>query len=248
MVVVKDNNAQARAAIKRRMEERGLTQHATAELAGRKQAWTVQRLLAYPRDTILHLANKDPEALNGLLRGLGYHNRNTAESELGFGLPADVLPSSGKPPTKGVRIYVLGEVAAGMLPVLIHNVSEYIDVDESLLSGARSLEHLFALRVIGDSMVSESARYIVPGSVVVCEAIEQGVVRLEPQTNDIVVAWIRHPMYEGGVLKQYKNGEHGEVLRSWNPDGPIFKARDTAILLQGVLRLVMTPAHALAGV
>ena len=90
---------------------------------------------------------------------------------------------------------------------------------------------LVALRVNGDSMVSERAGMTIrPGSHVI---VEMGAI---PSSGDIVAAWL--PQRDLAVIKEYKEGPDS-VLRSLNPAGPVFRLGIEPIEIRGVVRAVI---------
>ena len=130
------------------------------------------------------------------------------------------------------RIPILGTISAGLRDVeeSMGNPADYITVDAHVdeLRG-RPNSALVALRVTGDSMVSESVAKSIPAGARVI--VEIGAI---PSDNDVVAAWL--PEHGTAVLKRWR--EDGAVLRSLNPLGPVFRALDTQIDVRGVVRLV----------
>lgn len=145
---------------------------------------------------------------------------------------SDIPGSRSYQPT--LHIPIAGTVSAGIQAVNMHeDFDDHLLVDPMLPSiRGRRPEGLIALRVNGDSMVSEGARQKVShGAHVV---VEVGAV---PEDRDLVVAWL--PARDTAVLKQYR--ESGDtVLRSLNPLGPVFRLSDEPIDVRGVVRLVLS--------
>lgn len=132
------------------------------------------------------------------------------------------------------RIPVLGDVAAGQFPVKIFDeITDHISIEEGELPPEVRVENLFALRVQGDSMVSQALERIPPGSTIIAEA------RKRPKDGDVVVAWVVCQGYEGGVLKVYHAHEEGQLLSSWNPKGPVFRFLECEeVHIQGIVRQI----------
>ena len=130
------------------------------------------------------------------------------------------------------RVPVLGTISAGLRDVTqsMESPADYITVDAHAeeLRG-RPHNALVALKVTGDSMVSENVSRSIPvGARVIVE------LGAAPVDNDVVAAWL--PDYGTAVLKRWR--EEGAVLRSLNPLGPVFRAADTPVEVRGVVRLV----------
>jgi repressor LexA len=180
--------------------------------------------------------------LKALLKALEWSWSEFARAtglELDFTQGVESRTFSGPHPyTPGLGIPLLGTVSAGMKAVeLYENPASRLLVDESFLPKGTRLDRLFALQVEGDSMVSEEITGIPPGAVVIAE---QG---RRPEPGDVVVVWVRclGENYEGGVLKVWSDGEDGQVLKSWNPRGPVFRLLDCEEMrVQGIVRLVLT--------
>lgn len=180
--------------------------------------------------------------LRVLLRVLEWSWAEFAEAtglELDLGQPSTGLGALATQPYRpGLGIPLLGTVSAGMKSVeLYESPSQRFWVDESFLPKGSRVERLFALKVEGDSMISEEITGIPPGAVVIAERGGK------PDSGDVVVVWVRclEEGYEGGVLKVWSDGEDGQVLKSWNPRGPVFRLFDCEEMrVQGIVRLVLT--------
>lgn len=149
---------------------------------------------------------------------------------------------SNQPYSPGLHIPILGTVAAGMpLEVNFANDDGSILIDESMLPPGVDKSKLYTLRVAGDSMVAQDISGGIPsGSAVVVEAGQVG------RAGDIVVAYVECPGYEGGVVKQVRDDSGRTVLASFNPDGPAFRASQCEkIIIQGIVRLILTPPSAI---
>jgi SOS-response transcriptional repressor LexA len=159
--------------------------------------------------------------------------------------PADFTESTGvdmptSQPVPGNRPYnasllvpIFGSVSAGLVKAEINDVpSEFLSLDPSLPGiRGRNVSSLGILTVNGDSMASPVAADSVPeGSMVL---VEWGAI---PQARDLVVAWLGE--HDTAVLKQYSEGAE-VILRSFNPQGPLFRAGATDIDVRGVIRLIL---------
>lgn len=159
-----------------------------------------------------------------------------AEFEALTGVPASAAEPEELPGSReyepSLRVPVLGTVSAGLREVRVIDAEDHMLLDPSLpgLRG-RPSANLVALRVNGDSMVSEGARgNIRPGWHVI---VELGAV---PQNGDTVVGWL--PEHDAAVVKQYRE-EPDTILRSVNPAGPVFRLADTEVDIRGVVRMVI---------
>jgi repressor LexA len=194
------------------MRELGVSQKKLGLMVGRSQGWVSQELLGDTAKTIRHLWAKDPETLHALLRALQWTPADFAR-ETGIELPgAQPIPLErmGAEPVSMAQVPLVGVVSADLV--------------------RRFQEHLYALRVDGDSMFCEGLPYsIPPGAYVV---VSPG---LEAQPGDLVVAWDE----ENGVgyLKEFKPKTDGyQVLRSWNPEVPPIVIRSgNRVRIQGVV-------------
>lgn len=159
------------------------------------------------------------------------------ELDLGEALEPRSL-STPQPYIPALEIPLLGTVSAGMRAIeLYENPAHRVRVDGAFLPKGTRLDRLFALRVEGDSMVSEEITGIPPGALVIAERGRR------PELGDVVVVWVRclASNYEGGVLKVWSDGEDGQVLKSWNPRGPVFRLLECEEMrVQGVVQLVLT--------
>ena len=132
-----------------------------------------------------------------------------------------------------LSIPIAGTVSAGLRSVNVSDAADYLVLDPSLpgLRG-RASTNLVALRVNGDSMVSDRASgSIKPGAHVI---VELGAL---PSNGDIVAAWL--PERDTAVIKEFREG--GDVvLRSLNPTGPVFRLGEEAVEVRGVVRMILT--------
>lgn len=144
----------------------------------------------------------------------------------------DDLPGA-RPYSPTLRIPIAGSVSAGLQAVQMDaDFTDHLYLDPSLpgLRNRREAD-LVALRVNGDSMVSERAGMTIrPGSHVI---VELGAI---PSDGDIVAAWL--PQRDTAVIKEFKEG-FDAVLRSLNPAGPVFRLGTEPIEVRGVVRAVI---------
>lgn len=162
-----------------------------------------------------------------------------AEFEEATGVPpltSEYLPGATEY-TPTLRVPVMGTVSAGLAAIEEMGEAEsYVHIDPGLSPALASAapRNLYALRVNGDSMVSDKASLTVPdGSIVI---VEVGAVA---EHGNLVVAWL--PNRETLVVKLFQEGRDGEgdvVLRSYNPRGPMFRLGAEPIEVRGVVRLV----------
>lgn len=141
----------------------------------------------------------------------------------------DLVKMGAEPINGEYPVPLLGDVAAGgrmdtFIPV--ENAEEWIDAGRGLAM-RYGLSNLYALRVTGDSMYSERARFSVPDNSIVIVHRE-----LEPVRGDIVVAYIEE--LDVGVIKSFGEPEDA-TLSSYNPTGPVYRANQYRIRLCGVV-------------
>ena len=110
---------------------------------------------------------------------------------------------SGTPPpkTKGVRIPVLGKVAAGVPIEAIEDIIDYEEIPESM---SRSADY-FGLQIRGDSMEPK----ISDGDVVIVRKQD------DAESGNIVIATVNG---DEATCKKIKKTESGLMLISTNPD------------------------------
>lgn len=155
------------------------------------------------------------------------------ERETGVEVPYASLAVPGSEPYEGgLQVGYYGTVAAGLHGIEHEDEAERMVPIDPLLPGirGRNTKQLGLLRVNGDSMVSPRAAESIPeGSVVL---VEWGAA---PADRDIVVAWL--DSHDTAVLKEYQEGPE-TVLRSFSPEGPVFRA-DALPSIRGVVRTIM---------
>lgn len=139
-------------------------------------------------------------------------NRNGPSSEMleqladYFGVTVDYLlgrdieSSFSSPSRKGVRIPVLGDVAAGIPIEAITDIIDYEEIPESM---AKSGDY-FGLRVKGKSMEPQ----ILEGDVVIVRK------QHDVESNDIAVVLVNG---DSATVKRVKKREDGIVLIPFNP-------------------------------
>lgn len=145
--------------------------------------------------------------------------------------PGELPGSTPYLPT--LRVPIAGDVSAGLQAVQMESeFAEHILLDPSLpgLRNRRAAD-MVALRVTGESMVSERAGMSIrPGSHVI---VELGAI---PESNDIVAAWLTDR--EIAVLKQYRETPEA-ILRSLNNAGPVFRLGAEPFEVRGVVRAII---------
>lgn len=170
---------------------------------------------------------------------LGALEWSPTEFEVETGVPASAAEPEGLP---GARPYapvlsipVIGTVSAGLREVDVSDAEDHIGLDPNLPGvRGRSSANLVALRVNGDSMVSERAGQSIKNGAHVI--VELGSI---PRGGDIVAAWLTDK--ETAVLKEYREGPD-TILRSFNPVGPVFRLGDEPFEVRGVVRtVILTP-------
>lgn len=141
------------------------------------------------------------------------------------------LPGAS-PYVPSLRIPLIGTVSAGLREVDVDEAAEHIVLDPNLPGvRGRAVTNLVAVRVNGDSMVSDRvSQSIRPGSHVI---VELGAL---PQTGDVVAVWLTDRNM--AVIKEYRDGPDS-VLRSYNPTGPVFRLGDEPFEIRGVVRTVI---------
>lgn len=105
------------------------------------------------------------------------------------------------PKTKGVKIPVLGKVAAGMPIEAIEDIIDYEEISESM---SRSADY-FGLQIRGDSMEPK----ISDGDVVIVRKQD------DAESGNIVIATVNG---DEATCKKIKKTESGLMLISTNPD------------------------------
>lgn len=151
--------------------------------------------------------------------------------------PSDLEKIGARSYRPSLTIPVLGDVAAGMFPIEVLDGLdglETISADELEFTPGTRFDRLFALRVRGESMISQDVMSIPPGSTLV---VESGA---RPRDGELLVAWVKAGRFEGGVVKvYYQDDGDGQVLMSLNPKGPVFRFADCEeVRVQGVVRQV----------
>ncbi len=124
-------------------------------------------------------------------------------SEL-YGVSTDYLlgKDSSKPQKSGVKIPVLGNVAAGIPIEAIEDILDYEEIDESM---TRNGEEYFALRIKGQSMEPKMSE----GDVVIVRK------QSDADTGAIAVVLVNG---DSATVKKIKKTESGIMLIPLNPD------------------------------
>lgn len=118
-----------------------------------------------------------------------------------LGVDVDTLVSDSTPKTKGVKIPVLGKVAAGVPIEAIEDIIDYEEIPESM---SRSADY-FGLQIRGDSMEPK----ISDGDVVIVRKQD------DAESGNIVIATVNG---DEATCKKIKKTESGLMLISTNPD------------------------------
>ena len=118
-----------------------------------------------------------------------------------LGVDVDTLVNAPSPKTKGVKIPVLGKVAAGMPIEAIEDIIDYEEIPESM---SRSADY-FGLQIRGDSMEPK----ISDGDVVIVRKQD------DAESGNIVIATVNG---DEATCKKIKKTESGLMLISTNPD------------------------------
>lgn len=131
--------------------------------------------------------------------------------------------------TEGERVRYLGVISAGMLGAneVLDNGHATVSVPDAIADKYR-LEDVFAVNVVGDSMLDEDARRsIPPGSLVYFHS------RLAPEAGEIVCVYLRE--HDQTVIKQWRPQIGYAVLASSNREhAPIIVQDADEGILQGV--------------
>lgn len=128
------------------------------------------------RDICSALGIKSTSSAHDYLRRLetkGYIKKSSGKSRA-----LSIESGAGMEPEKMKKIPILGRVAAGIPILAIENYDGYVDFPASM---ARGKSNLFALRVIGESMIEAG---IFDGDIVIVES------RRFAEDGDIIVAMI----------------------------------------------------------
>lgn len=118
-----------------------------------------------------------------------------------LGVDVDTLVNAPSPKTKGVKIPVLGRVAAGVPIEAIEDIIDYEEIPESM---SRSADY-FGLQIRGNSMEPK----ISEGDVVIVRKQD------DAESGNIVIATVNG---DEATCKKIKKTESGLMLISTNPD------------------------------
>lgn len=166
--------------IKKNKKDKGFSQDYIAEQLGYKSYTTIQKWESGVSEPSL-------QKLHDLANLLG--------------VDVDTLVSDSTPKTKGVRIPVLGKVAAGVPIEAIEDIIDYEEISESM---SRSADY-FGLQIRGDSMEPK----ISDGDVVIVRKQD------DAESGNIVIATVNG---DEATCKKIKKTESGLMLISTNPD------------------------------
>lgn len=131
--------------------------------------------------------------------------------------------------SEGSRVRYLGAVSAGKLGAneVLENGHASVSVPDAIAERYR-LEDVFAVNVVGDSMLDEDTRRsIPPGSLVYFHT------KLAPEVGEIVCVYLPH--HDQTVIKKWRPNTGYAVLASSNPQHEPIIVRDAdEALFQGV--------------
>ena len=164
------------------------------------------------RDICASLNIKSTSSVHGYLRRLemkGYIKKSSGKSRA-LTIESDKKNDS----VKMERVPILGKVTAGIPILAVENYDGYVDFPSSM---ARGKANLFALRVIGESMIEAG---ILDGDIVIVES------RRYADDGEIVVAMIDD---EATVKRFFKEPEHIRLQPENRTMSPIY-SRDVTIL------------------
>ena len=132
---------------------------------------------------------------------------------------------------KTTGIPMLGRIAAGQPIWAEENMEEYVPIELHTLPRRIKIENLFALRVVGDSMINAN---ILNGDIVAFEKIFS--VHEQINNGDIAAVLID----DKATLKRVFFVKNGLKLKSENPEvEPIFLNENDFVLIQGKLVKVL---------
>lgn len=200
-------------AIRRRIREVGHNQTTFASEVGRTQSWVSSQLLVRPSQTLSHLAYKEPEIYQRLLRALNWTTPQlNAKAGLNLPIQEDAEAADATQFNVGplATIRDFGTVSAGE-QAYETNDYQFIELPEFILDGYNA-EDCFALTVVGNSMTDDGTRdSIIEGSIAVFHE------HLHPEAGEIVAAWLDDPEYgELRVLKVHRPDNGFITLHSFN--------------------------------
>ncbi|RKV82548.1 MAG: XRE family transcriptional regulator [Streptococcus sp.] len=180
---------------------------------GKKQA-DISRDLSIPKSTLTGYVQGTSLPTAGNVQKLAdYFNIKKSDLDLRF---ANILKSQdtqASHPIKGVKIPVLGDVAAGIPIEAVEEILDYEEIDEDLAKKGE----FFGLRIKGNSM----APRIQSGDVVI--------VRVQPdaESGDIVIAKVNG---DDACCKRLQKHDEGISLISLNPEyEPMFFSKKEII-------------------
>lgn len=164
------------------------------------------------RDICSALGIKSTSSVHDYLRRLetkGYIKKSSGKSRA-----LSIESSAGMEPEKMKKIPILGRVAAGIPILAIENYDGYVDFPASM---ARGKSNLFALRVIGESMIEAG---IFDGDIVIVES------RRFAEDGDIIVAMIDN---EATVKRFYRDNGRIRLQPANRTMQPIY-SREVTVL------------------
>ncbi len=164
------------------------------------------------RDICSALGIKSTSSVHDYLRRLetkGYIKKSSGKSRA-----LSIEAGTGVEPEKMKKIPILGRVAAGIPILAVENYDGYVDFPASM---ARGKSNLFALRVIGESMIEAG---IFDGDIVIVES------RRFAEDGDIIVAMIDN---EATVKRFYRDNGRIRLQPANRTMQPIY-SREVTVL------------------
>ena len=164
------------------------------------------------RDICSALGIKSTSSVHDYLRRLetkGYIKKSSGKCRA-----LSIESGAGMEPEKMKKIPILGRVAAGIPILAIENYDGYVDFPASM---ARGKSNLFALRVIGESMIEAG---IFDGDIVIVES------RRFAEDGDIIVAMIDN---EATVKRFYRDNGRIRLQPANRTMQPIY-SREVTVL------------------
>lgn len=164
------------------------------------------------RDICSALGIKSTSSVHDYLRRLetkGYIKKSSGKSRA-----LSIESGVGMEPEKMKKIPILGRVAAGIPILAVENYDGYVDFPASM---ARGKSNLFALRVIGESMIEAG---IFDGDIVIVES------RRFAEDGDIIVAMIDN---EATVKRFYRDNGRIRLQPANRTMQPIY-SREVTVL------------------
>lgn len=164
------------------------------------------------RDICSALGIKSTSSVHDYLRRL--ETKGYIKKSFGKSRALSIEAGTGAEPEKMKKIPILGRVAAGIPILAVENYDGYVDFPASM---ARGKSNLFALRVIGESMIEAG---IFDGDIVIVES------RRFAEDGDIIVAMIDN---EATVKRFYRDNGRIRLQPANRTMQPIY-SREVTVL------------------